>query len=268
MKKNLHKNQIFDAANAISNSGNIPTLNKVREYLGTGSKVTIHKYFRQWKQECFKNFSSLNKIVAIDNNLLEEHSFLKLELQRQLERNDSYAQELINAEKTNIELKEEILQLQSSIKQSQLELAEIKAAKKTLEQINKQIQNKLDIHSNQAIQKMQQTIDDLRLELKTLNETSINALRETSNQGHEALMQEKVANINLQTKIDSLTKELLENKKQLNEAIMSAQMQIRSLSRENEQLQKILQGHGLDESAQLKEELNLQFAKGTTSYGK
>ena len=53
---------------------------------------------------------------------------------------------------------------------------------------------------------MQQTIDDLRLELKTINETSIAALRETSNKGHELLMQEKVNSINFQAKIDSVTR--------------------------------------------------------------
>ena len=115
---------------------------------------------------------------------------------------------------------------------------------------------------------MQQTIDDLRLELKTANETSIAALRETSNKGHETLMHEKVNSINLQAKIDNLNKELLESKKQVHETIMTAQVQIRSLSRQNEQLQKIIQDHGLEKSPQLEEVGSLQFSKGSASCGK
>ena len=132
MRKHLNKQQIFAAATKLASTGNIPTLSKVREHLGSGSKVTIHKYFNEWKRECFKNFGNVNKVVAIDqNNLLEEHRVLKLDLQKQLTQNERYTQQLIAAEKSNIALKEEMLQLQSAMKKLQLELTEIKVAKDT-----------------------------------------------------------------------------------------------------------------------------------------
>ena len=81
-------------------------------------------------------------------------------------------------------------------------------------------------------------------------------------------MQERVISINLQAKIDNLTKELLESKKQSVEAIMASQVQIRSLSRQNEQLQKIIQGYGLDASPQSEEGDSLQFTKEMAAYGK
>lgn len=269
MKKNLNKKQIFDAASTIANGGNIPTLSKIREHLGAGSKVTIHKYFREWKQECFRNFSSLNKVTVIDNSrLLEEHRFLKLEIQKQLERNEHYARELIYAEKANIELKEEKRQLNATNQELQLKLSAAEKTNNALECVTQKIQIELDLNTNATIQKMQQTIDELRLELKTVNATSISALRETSNKGHETLMHEKVNNINLQAKTDNLHKELLESKKQVHETIMTAQVQIRSLSRQNEQLQKIIQDHGLEKSPQLEEVGSLQFSKGAASCGK
>ena len=269
-KKNLTKQQIVAAANTIASSGNIPTLSKVREHLGIGSKVTIHKYFQQWKRECFKNFSNLNKIIAIDNgNLLEEHRILKLDLQKQLNQNEYYAQELIAAEKANIALKEENRQLQTANQESQLRLTAATATNNALEQVTQEINHRLDANDHKTITNLQQTIADLRAELKTLNETSLSALRDASNKGHEALMQEKVTGINLQAKIDGLTKELLENKKQLNEAITSAQLQTRSLLRQNGQLQKIIQEHGLDKLPLLEEELRLNFnTKEAAAYGK
>lgn len=254
------------------------TVASVRLHLGThGSDSTIHKYLKKWKEECLKKAATaLAQNTGLDTQLkvrndydfLEEKDSLIQALNRKTAQIEHYAQQLIDAEKANIDLKEKIHQLESDITKLQYELTEVKSVKNNLAQINKEMQNKLDINRNEAIQKMQITIDDLRLELKTLSETSINALRETSNQGHEALMQERVVSINLQAKIDSLTKELLESKKQSHEAIMVAQVQNRSLTRQNDQLQKIIQEHCLDKLPQLEEGLSLQFSKKVAAYGK
>ncbi len=277
-KKLITEQQVINVAKLLVMNGKTLTVAAVRMHLGTnGSDSTIHKYLKKWKEECFKktiasidqgtNKNDQLKITQVDE-FLEEKSNLEKKLSSQINQNEHYAQELINAEKVNIALKEEIHQLQSATKNLQFELTEIKAVKNNLEQINEKIQNKLDINSNETILKMQQTIDDLRLELKTLNETSVAALRETSNQGHEILMQEKVAGINMQARIDSLTKELLESKKQLHEAIMTAQVQNRSLTRQNEELQKTIQEHGSDKLPILDQKLSLNLTQEATVYGK
>lgn len=254
-----------------------PTVAAIRKKLNNGSATTIYKYLKQWKQKCFKkNISSfLQNEIQINGNkkslsyeFLEEKYVLEQVLNKQIAKNECYSQELINAEKANVSLKEEIYQLQITNQELQLKLSSAEATNKTLDKVIEKIQNELNLNTNETIQKMQEIIDGLRLELKTVNETSIIALRETINQGHEALMQEKVTSINLQAKIYSLTKELLESKKQSNEAIMATQVQIRALSRQHEKLQKIIQEHGLDKLPQLKEELSLKFSKEAGSYGK
>jgi hypothetical protein len=104
-----------------------------------------------------------------------------------------------------------------------------------------------------------------------LNETSLSALRDTSAKGHEAVMQEKVTNINLQAKIDSLNKELIESNKQLNGALMKAQIQHQPLLRQIEWQQKIIQDHvGFEKLRQLEEEgLRAKFNSSVkASYGK
>ena len=272
MKKYLNKQQIFAAANKLASTGNIPTLAKLREHLGTGSKGTIHKYFNEWKQECFKNFSNLNKVVAIDHsNLLEEHRCVKLDLQQQLTKNEYYAQELIAAEKANIGLKEEIKQLQVANQELQLRLTEANTTNRALEQVTQEINQRLDRNDQQTINNLQQTIADLRAELKTLNETSLTAVRETSDKGHEALMQEKVTSINLQAKIESLNKELVASHKQLNNTIMTSQVQHGSLLRRIAQLEKIIAEHlGLEKLSQVEESgVRLNSNKvGVAVYGK
>lgn len=271
MKKYLTKQEIFAAANKLASAGNIPTLIKVREHLGTGSKGTIHKYFNEWKRECFKNFSNLNKVIAIDNNnLLEEHRILKLDLQKQLTQNEYYAQELIVTEKANIGLKEENRQLQVANQELQLRLSGAEATNRALEQVMQEITHRLDLNDQKTISNLQQTIADLRAELKTLNETSLTAIRETSTKGHEALMQEKVTSINLQAKIDLLNKELLESHKQLNNAIITSRVQNGSLLRKIEQLEKIIQEHlGLEKLQQVEGSgVRLNSNKVGRAYGK
>ena len=270
-KKIITKVDIYKAADAIASEGKIPTQAAVRSKLNNcGSETTVFTHLKTWKIERLLQ-NIVPTVVMEKSNLVsldEENRQLRMTLQQQAAHNENYAQELINSEKANITLKDENYQLQSTIKELQLKLTKTEAISGTLNEVTQKIQNELDLNTNLTIQKMQQTIDDLRLELKTVNETSISALRETSTRGHEALMQEKVISINLQAKIDILNKELLESKKQLHEAIMTAQVQIRSLSRQHEQLQKIIQERGLDKLPQLEKESVLKFAKEVVAYGK
>lgn len=271
-RRGISKQQIFTTAKELVAQGELPTAVRVRSLLATGSIATIHKYLKEWKTSCFNfNKDPINDLNATPTtqDLLESQRMLERSLNQQIAKNENYAKELINAEKAMTALKESNHKLQTTIRELKLELKEANAIKDTLAQINQEIQKKLELNDNITINRQQQLIAALQTELKILNETSIAALRETSNNGHEALMQEKVTIINLQAKIDSLNKELLESKKQLNESLMSAQVHIRSLSRQNEQLKKIIKENGLDQSPQQqKERSSLQSAKEVEVYGK
>ena len=139
-----------------------------------------------------------------------------------------------------------------------------------MEQVNQKIQNRLDANDNETIKKMQQIIDGLMAELKTLNETSLTAVRETSTNGHEILMQEKVTSINLQAKIDNLHKDLIESKNQLNVALLKSQVQTQPLLRQIELQQKIIQEYvDVEKLRQLEEKSKLNFnSQVEVGYGK
>ncbi len=275
-RKGVDKQQIFEIAKEIVLSHNqLPTALSIRAKLATGSMTTIQKYLQEWKINCIKKAylnQELNVFSTYTSNSInesdEKNRSLEQSLSKQIKKNEYYAQELINAEKANVQLKEENHILNVTNQELQLKLSIAEKTNNALEQVTQKIQSELNINTNEIIQKMQQTIDDLRLELKTLNETSIAALRETSNYGHEALMQERVVSINLQAKIDNLTKELLESKKQLHEAIITARVQNRSLFRQNELLQKIIQEHDLDKLLNPEESASLKSTKGVVAYGK
>lgn len=269
MGKILTKEQIFNAANSIAAEGRIPTLTKMQLALGKGSKVTIHKYFKQWQQALVKKFSDLTATgESISDSLGKDQSHLKVELQQQLKRNEYYAQELINAEKLNLELTKKNQELQVETEKLRLKVTAAKDWRHAIESIINQIKLELNLNTNTSVKQMQQTIDDLRSELKVLNEKSLDTIRETSSQGHELLMQEKVNSINLQAKVDSLTKELLAGKKELNEVIINNKIQIKTLLRENENLLAILQEYLGEENLSQLKNLRLVASQKVKAYAK
>jgi len=278
LKNKITKQNIFDVATKVVQQGLIPTHTLLKLKLGKGSDTTIQKYFKQWKEECFKkaitsleqNTTKVSQLGITESyEFLEEKRKLEQVINKQIAQNEHYAQELINAEKTNIALKETIHQLQTTNQQSQLELKETKAIKTTLEQVNLEIQTRLDVNNNDLINKQQLLIDELRSELKELNGKSMLALQQTSSSGHELLMQEKLTSMNLQEKINTMSKQLSELHQQLQTVNNKLAAKQQPLLRQLEWQQKIIQNHlGFDKLRQIEEEeLKLKFNTGVT-YGK
>ena len=263
-KKLISKQHVIDAAKILIANNHKPTMLAIRQQLNNcGSNSTIHKYLQEWKKSCFEQ-GNINTTVNLKNQksieeLVERKHDLEKTLQKQTTQSKHYVQELINAEKANIALKEENHQLQITNQELKLRLTAAEATNNNLLQTTQEINNRLDINDNKIIQSMQQTIDDLRVELKTLNETSLTAIRETSNKAHETLMQEKVTSINLQTKIDSLHKELDQSHKQLELEQQNWQMQHLILQKQIKLQQKIIQTHLSQEKLQQLEQNGLEL---------
>lgn len=266
----LSKQQIFIAAKEVAAKGELPTAAKIRNLLTTGSFATIQKYLKEWKTNCFThNQDFVKEVMAQDANqdLLAQQTLLQQALNKQIVKNEYYAQELINAEKANIVLKEENQQLEMQVQQLQIDLKKLQNINNILEQTTTEINNKLEKNDNKTIQQLQQTVDSLRAELKNINATSLAALRDASTKGHEALMQEKVISINLQAKIDSLYKELIDSKKQLNDAALKYQAQTQVLLRQINWQQRVIQEHvSQDQLRALTEEQEL-LLNGNGKFG-
>jgi len=265
-RKGINKQQVFEIAKEITYSDQLPTALKIRARVGTGSIATIHKYLQEWKINCFKKAflnKELNVVSACDgiNELDEKKRSLEQSLSRQVKQNEHYAQELITAEKINIVLKEQIHQLQMNNQELQLELKEVKAIKTTLEQINQEIQTRLGHNNNDTINKQQLLIDELRAELKELNIKSMISIQETSSSAHELLMQEKITSMNLQEKVNTFNKQIIELQKQLQTINNMLAAKQQPLLRQIEWQQKIIQNHVGFEKLRLieEEELKLKF---------
>ena len=220
-QKTVSEEQVIDVAKSIADNGQSPTIATIRKHLNyRGSNSTIHKYLSKWKIECYQKASKIRILAELNNHhisdnssILEEKVHLERTLDKQITKNEYYAQELMQAEKTIIILKEENQKLKTENQRLELKFKEVNAIKITLEKINEEIQNKLGITENDTINKQKLLIEELQQELKNLNAKSMQVIQETSSQGHEILMQEKVHVINLQAKIDHLSKEAKSNPK-------------------------------------------------------
>lgn len=273
-RKGIGKHQVFKAAKELVATGNLPTATQIRSILTTGSMATIQKYLQEWKKSCF-NQANIELISNAETRayqqLIEEQRILTESLNKQVKQNEHYAQELINTEKANVLLKEDYHQLQAKLQAIQLELKESRAINKVLEQITIEIKSKLENNDNKTIQNLEQTVESLRAELKKINETGLEVLREASTKGHEVLMQEKVISINLQAKVDSLYKELMDGKKQSNDAALKYQAQTQVLLRQIDWQQKIIKEHlGPEKLRALvgEQELMLNFNNEGAAYAK
>lgn len=242
-RRGISKQEIFTTAKKLAAQGELPTAVKVRSLLATGSIATIQKYLKEWKTSCFNfNKDPINDLNATTttHDLLESQRMLEQSLNQQIAKSENYAQELIQAEKTIVALKEENNKLQTTNQKLQLELKEVAAIKTILTQVNQEIQSRIELNNNQTIVQQQQLIVELQAELKELNDKSIKVMQELSSSSHEVLMQEKVNSINLQAKNELLMKELMERTKQLELLENQRQVQARLFKRQIHIQQQLL----------------------------
>jgi len=101
------KQEIYTAANTIVAKKQTPNVANIRELLGRGSFNTIQKYFKSWKQDCYKKGGDLGGAdLTKYNSLAEENNALKQTLIKQTTKNEELAVQLIDAERNLIKVRE------------------------------------------------------------------------------------------------------------------------------------------------------------------
>ena len=226
MLKKVSKQAVIQVVEKLILANCMPTIAAIRSQLNSGSETTIHKYLSQWKWQCFVKMvidSNKQSNILIDQELIEEHRALKLELQKQLSHNETYAKELINAEATIIKLTETNQQFQTTVKKLQNDLDATTKEKEALQDCYQKLTEAVASNRDAAILQQEQTIESLRQEIQTINQTSFNAVQQVSFAGHDALLQEKVKTLNLEEKLKELQQLVIQQQNKL--AILSKALQ-------------------------------------------
>ncbi len=217
-RKIVTKTDVYTAANFIASSGEVPTIAAVRGAMGgRGSETTILTHLQTWKKE--RLLQSQGIVVLEGNTTLEtaeETRQLRLALKQQMDHNENYAEELINAEKELAKLKAENQELQTSNQQLQEKLLEVTNLKDLLATLCHELKTNFSNDLEKVINDKNKLIGELQQEIRDLNQVSIQMVRQTSSDGHDALMQEKVKVLNLEEKVGQIQRQL---EKQKNEVI-------------------------------------------------
>ncbi len=216
MRKRITQQAVFEAAEAVIAAGRFPKLSDIRLALGNkGSQTTLHKYFTQWKLKRFQKPDNEDSI----QDLLNEKQLLGKAFSQQKVQIERYCNELIQAEKSLIQLKEQNQQLREELSNTQLSLKKMTDIKTSFEQLYQELKLERDTVFEKVTAEKNQLIAELQEELRSINQRALEEIKTVSCEGHDALMLEKVHLINSQEKnirlteqVNQLTKELLKHK--------------------------------------------------------
>ena len=213
MNGRISRQEIYETANSIVAGGRFPKLSDIRNHLGKGSQTTIHKYFNEWKLGRFSNSDNDQSTEG----LLEENQLLAKALAEQRTQVDKYSKELIQSEKSYMELREQHNLLQKECCNLQHELRDMTNLKSSFELLYQELKAERETVFEQAISDKNRLINELREELKSVNEQALAEVKTISCSAHDELMLEKVNLINAQAKVISLTERVAQLTNILNE---------------------------------------------------
>lgn len=197
----ISKDDVYNAAQALAEGGTVPTMHAVHAYIGSGSLSTIHKYLLQWKKErllkpAIKIAPSKDAIKA--KKILEDNADLESVIESQIKQNSTLSYQLISAEQSSDQLKQEVGLLQS-------ELTSVKAENSELLNLITEIKSQHSEIINLLLTDKNSEIESLKQELFTVHKASLDLVRSTSFAGQDVLINERIKNINLHEKIKLLT---------------------------------------------------------------
>lgn len=218
----LTKQDIFKAAQSMVAKGTMPTQDKIREYLGSGSRGTIHKYLQQWKLSCYRNYKTEHAHTAIPEQVVikleNEKQQLKATIAKLEAQNKVTALEFAKTEKKNIELAQKLAQIETQFEILEGQFNELAIEGKHTTESYQALKEERTTMLNKIEKDKDQLIDSLREELKLSHQASLEQIKTISYDGHDLLMQEKVKTLNLQEQIKPMAQEIIKLREELERA--------------------------------------------------
>ena len=158
----------------------LPTIDRVRQKLGTGSNSTIANHLKQWKAENMPTVSTISKSTLPASLLAQLQSLwddLKTNARTELERQqEEHAQQISQAEQTLLTLRESYGELQQAHTRNQTNSDSLQTALNGLQAENDQQALTLrEIEARyqaqeQRLEDKETTIGDMKIQLKHLSD--------------------------------------------------------------------------------------------------
>ena len=163
---------IQQAADAISQSGTEPTVDKVREYLGTGSKSTIAPLLKRWRQQREESTASDGLPVELVQALKSVHAHTQGLADKKVAQIEADTQQQLTA------MQQQLAQVVALQQQTETEKAHTDERVERLKTERKQVSQALEQKSLKLV-KSDATLDEARQQLVECRAT-ITELRQES----------------------------------------------------------------------------------------
>lgn len=97
------QNEIYQAAQLVISAGKIPTVQSVRNLLGSGSTSTIHKHLQTWKKQRLIQIDNKGDMLKYEQNFVLERENINLKNKVNI-----LIKELQSIRRENLVLKEQL----------------------------------------------------------------------------------------------------------------------------------------------------------------
>jgi hypothetical protein len=196
----ITRDDVYNAAQMIAESGAFPTIQSVRSKIGSGSLVTINKHLQVWKSERL-----LKPAIKIEpghdalkpKKIVAENLELQAIVEKQMEQNSALSAKILKLEQEKMEVKSSINVLALDFKNVTDKNLDLK---KVVSEHNNLLTELKVAHltaMNTIIDDKNSAIEGLKEELKAVHAESLTMVRQMSFDGQDLLMTERVKNINL-----------------------------------------------------------------------
>ncbi len=214
---------IAKAAETIKSHGQEPTVDRVRECLGTGSKSTIAPHLKQWRN----SNGDLKNNNGLPDDLLEVVKSLYDRIQNTADFKISQVTESFKSEKETLShelnnTKNQIAQLLSQQNKLEQKLKNTESENKSLSNSADSLKKSLDktefehIQAQSRIEEFKATISELKQENKDVRDHFEHYQQHIADDHQQEREQFRLANEQLQNQIQDLSVRYTESEKQLN----------------------------------------------------
>jgi len=205
MSNNITETDILKAIDELMAKGIEPTQNKVRDFLGRGSRGTIHKYLSEWKKDCLqKGLKEGSEVPGNVPQIIEEKRILELNYKNKVAQLETYSKELIDSEKSLIEQKSENMGLKIELEKTKKELQEVISQKDKFESLFNELRAERGSIFDKISFEKDKIINDLRAELKTVHEITWKEITDIARNEETRLIDEKCKVIYLNDEVKIL----------------------------------------------------------------
>ncbi len=215
---------IAKAAETIKSHGQEPTVDRVREYLGTGSKSTIAPHLKQWRN----SNTDLKNNDELPDDLLKVVKSLYDRIQNAADFKINQVTESFKSEKETLshklnDTKNHIAQLLSQQNKLEQKLKNTEGENKSLSNSADSLKQSLDktefehIQAQSRIEELKVTIGELKHENKDIRDHFEHYQQHIADNHQQEREQFRLANEQLQNQIQDLSLRYAESEKQLNE---------------------------------------------------